>query len=30
MTYDAALHRVILFAGQNNNGNFNDTWEFIP
>jgi hypothetical protein len=30
MTYDGALHRVILFAGQDNNGNLNDTWEFIP
>ena len=29
MTYDAALHRVILFGGQNNNGYFNDTWELI-
>ena len=30
MTYDAALHRVILFGGQDNNGYFNDTWELIP
>jgi hypothetical protein len=29
MTYDAALHRVILFGGQDNNGSFNDTWELI-
>src|SRR4029077_16949802 len=29
MAYDAALHRVILFGGQDNNGNFNDTWELI-
>ena len=29
MTYDAALHHVILFAGQDNNGSFNDTWELI-
>ena len=27
MTYDAALQRVILFGGQDNNGYFNDTWE---
>ena len=27
MTYDAALHHVILFAGQDNNGYFNDTWQ---
>ena len=30
MTYDAFLHRVILFGGQDNNGYFNDTWELIP
>jgi hypothetical protein len=30
MTYDAALHRVILFGGQGNSGYFNDTWELIP
>jgi len=30
MTYDAALHQVILFGGQDNNGYFNDTWELIP
>src|SRR5437660_11078399 len=30
MTYDAALDRVILFGGQDNNGYFNDTWELIP
>jgi hypothetical protein len=30
MTYDPALHRVILFGGQDNNGYFNDTWELIP
>src|SRR4029078_11201247 len=30
MTYDAALGRVILFGGQDNNGFFNDTWELIP
>jgi Galactose oxidase, central domain len=30
MTYDALLHRVILFGGQDNNGYFNDTWELIP
>jgi hypothetical protein len=30
MAYDAALQRVILFGGQDNNGNFNDTWELIP
>ena len=30
MTYDAALQRVILFGGQDNNGYFNDTWELIP
>src|SRR4029077_18728429 len=30
MTYDAALHRVILFGGQvNENVYFNDTWELI-
>jgi hypothetical protein len=29
MTYDAALERVILFGGQDNNGSFNDTWELI-
>ena len=29
MTYDAALHHVILFGGQNNNAYFNDTWELI-
>jgi hypothetical protein len=29
MTYDAALHHVILFGGQDNNGSFNDTWELI-
>ena len=29
MAYDAALQRVILFGGQDNNGNFNDTWELI-
>ena len=27
MTYDAALHHVILFGGQDNNGYFNDTWQ---
>lgn len=27
MTYDAALQRVILFGGQQNNAYFNDTWE---
>ena len=30
MIYDAALQRVILFGGQDNNGYFNDTWELIP
>jgi hypothetical protein len=30
MTYDPALHRAILFGGQDNNGYFNDTWELIP
>ena len=30
MSYDAALHRVILFGGQDNNGYFNDTWELVP
>ncbi len=30
MTYDAFLHRAILFGGQDNNGYFNDTWELIP
>jgi len=30
MTYDAALQRVILFGGQDNNGYFNDTWELSP
>jgi hypothetical protein len=30
MSYDAALQRVILFGGQDNNGYFNDTWELIP
>src|SRR5881227_297855 len=30
MTYDAALDRVILFGGQDNNGYFNDTWELVP
>src|SRR5207249_1633955 len=29
-TYDALLHRVILFGGQDNNGYFNDAWELIP
>src|SRR5204863_7727610 len=29
MAYDVALDRVILFGGQDNNGNFNDTWELI-
>ena len=29
MTYDAALHHVILFGGQDNNGYFNDTWKLI-
>ena len=29
MTYDPALNRVILFGGQDSNGYFNDTWEFI-
>src|SRR5438093_10723451 len=29
MTYNAALHRVILFGGQDNNGYFNDTWELM-
>src|ERR1044071_6870281 len=29
MTYDAALNRVILFGGQDNNGIFNDTWELV-
>ena len=29
MTYDAALHHVVLFGGQDNNGSFNDTWELI-
>ena len=28
--YDALLHRVILFGGQENNGYFNDAWELIP
>ena len=28
--YDALLHRVILFGGQDNNGYFNDAWELIP
>ena len=27
MTYDAALQRVILFGGQDNNVYFNDTWD---
>src|SRR5437868_15444051 len=30
MTYDAALHRVILFGGQDTNESFNDTWELSP
>ena len=30
MAYDAALQRVILFGGQDNNGYFNDTWELSP
>jgi hypothetical protein len=30
MTYDTALHRLVLFGGQDNNGYFNDTWELIP
>ena len=30
MTYDAALQRVILFGGQDDNGYFNDTWELSP
>jgi hypothetical protein len=30
MTYDEALHRVILFGGQDNNGYFNDIWELVP
>ena len=29
MTYDDALHHVVLFGGQDNNGYFNDTWELI-
>jgi hypothetical protein len=29
MTYDAAIDRVILFGGQDNNGVFNDTWELV-
>jgi hypothetical protein len=29
MSYDAVLHRVILFGGQDNNEYFNDTWELI-
>jgi N-acetylneuraminic acid mutarotase len=29
MAYDAALQRVILFGGQDNNGYFNDTWELV-
>jgi galactose oxidase-like protein len=29
MAYDAALDRVILFGGQDNNGIFNDTWELV-
>jgi len=29
MAYDAALGRIILFGGQDNNGFFNDTWELI-
>jgi len=27
MAYDAALHHVILFSGENNNGHFNGTWQ---
>ena len=27
MTYDAALHDVVLFGGQDNNGYFNDSWQ---
>src|SRR5438552_10766584 len=27
---DAALHRVILFGGQDNNVYFSDTWELVP
>jgi len=30
MSYDAALHHVILFGGQDNNGYFNGTWQLIP
>ena len=30
MAYDAALHRVILFGGQDNSEYFNDTWELLP
>src|SRR5881394_2616248 len=30
MTYDASLHHVILFAGQDTNESFNDTWEIVP
>src|SRR5262249_31016926 len=29
VTYDAALQRVILFGGQQNNIYFNDTWELV-
>jgi hypothetical protein len=29
LAYDVALYRVILFNGQDSNGNFNDTWELI-
>jgi hypothetical protein len=30
MAYDATLHRVILFGGQDNSEYFNDTWELLP
>ena len=30
MTYDAALQRVILFGGQDDDVYFNDTWELSP
>ena len=27
MAYDAAVHHMILFSGENNNGHFNGTWQ---
>ena len=30
IAYDHALHRVVIFGGQNSDAYLNDTWEFIP